>query len=203
MKRPRRRRVYVNRDVEKTIFSDMVDGVDSAHVFLVQAESGMGKTVLLEEFWAMSAALKRGRVNLKQPDYEVVDILDDLVYQLGTPHFPDFRHQTQALALLAGKDPAATSDRKQLFRLIQDVAGRCKDEDVRRNGDAVTNADGTCRYRRAARQGKRLAANRIIDAGFTRLDRAGCAGRAGRGWRRGNVGLNHDAVDRECENHDR
>jgi hypothetical protein len=68
--------VKVDRDKEREIFAQMIENQTTFHILLIEAESGMGKTTLLNEYLELSEGLKTANVNLKQArNFTLGDIL--------------------------------------------------------------------------------------------------------------------------------
>ena len=82
-------RVHVDRTEEAARFADMLAGRGTAHVLLIQAASGMGKSSLLREFWGRGGASFKAFVDLKQRTLSVVDVLSELASH-DRPRFPRF-----------------------------------------------------------------------------------------------------------------
>jgi hypothetical protein len=83
-------RPYVNRDEERRLFREMISGQSDTHILLMEAEGGMGKTVLLDQFWDMSGRLQRARINLKDASHTMDRVLRELCDQYGTEAFTMF-----------------------------------------------------------------------------------------------------------------
>lgn len=75
------RRVIVDRDEERRLFREMVFGRSPIHILLMEAPGGMGKTVLLEQFWELSDSLQRSRIDFKHASYTPLEVLRDLCDQ--------------------------------------------------------------------------------------------------------------------------
>ena len=82
--------VYVNRDEEKKLFLKMLLNQTSVHILLMEAEGGMGKTILSDQFWDISGENKRGRIDFKKSSSSIGDVLRDLVEQFGSQFFSIF-----------------------------------------------------------------------------------------------------------------
>ena len=83
--------LHVNREQEIKIFKGMLNGDTTRHIFLVQADAGMGKTTLLKEFSQMCGKdYQWAKVNLKKMSYTEEEILGELCRQLGPPLFQKF-----------------------------------------------------------------------------------------------------------------
>jgi hypothetical protein len=81
--------VHVDRVEELARFEAMIAGTGTAHVLLIQAEPGMGKSSLLREFWDKSAAHSRFRVDFKPRTHSVEGVLGELSSQ-NRPAFTRF-----------------------------------------------------------------------------------------------------------------
>jgi ATP/maltotriose-dependent transcriptional regulator MalT len=83
--------LHVNREQEIKIFEGMLTGDTNRHIFLVQADAGMGKTSLLKEFSQMCGdEYQWAKVNLKKMSYTEEEILGELCRQLGPALFQKF-----------------------------------------------------------------------------------------------------------------
>jgi ATP/maltotriose-dependent transcriptional regulator MalT len=83
--------MHVNREQEISIFKDMLHGQTTRHIFLVQADAGMGKTSLLKEFSQMCGKeYQWAKVDLKKMSYTEGEILGELCRQFGPPFFQKF-----------------------------------------------------------------------------------------------------------------
>ena len=110
--------LFLNRVVERRTFKKMIERSTPAHIFLIQAQSGMGKTLLLEQFWQMSAHLPRARIDLKA-SFSIDRILFNLCEQLDTTQFPRFFDRClNILGRPAAGQSGETHDRKRLKRLL-------------------------------------------------------------------------------------
>jgi hypothetical protein len=85
-----RQKIYVDRDEERKLFRDMTSSQTPIHILLMEAEGGMGKTILLDQFWDMSEGFKRARVDFKQSSYSTGDILREMSNQYGPQGFSMF-----------------------------------------------------------------------------------------------------------------
>jgi hypothetical protein len=76
--------VKVDRDKEREIFAQMIENQTTFHILLIEAESGMGKTTLLNEYLELSEGLKTANVNLKQArNFTLGDILAEICHGYG------------------------------------------------------------------------------------------------------------------------
>ena len=98
------KKIHVNRDAEKDLFNDMVHRNVDAHILLIEAESGMGKTSLIDQFWIMSQELPRARVNFKEMSLSFGKILSELKFQLGEDSFKIFNKQCVQFAQTFGQN---------------------------------------------------------------------------------------------------
>lgn len=85
------RETYVDRDEERRLFRDMISDRTPVHILLIEAEKGMGKTILLDQFWEISEGLRRARIDFKHSSYSMAEILRDMTDQYGTESFSWFR----------------------------------------------------------------------------------------------------------------
>jgi hypothetical protein len=92
------RGVHVDRTEELARFDDMLAGRGTAHVLLIQAEAGMGKSSLLREFWDRGSDAFKAFVDLKPRTQSVVDVLIELS-SYNKARFPRF---SQKVAELSG-----------------------------------------------------------------------------------------------------
>lgn len=90
-------RVHVDRTEELARFEDMVAGRGTAHVLLIQAESGMGKSSLLRELWERGDAPFKAFVDLKPRTHSVVDVLSELS-SYDKARFPRFAQKVTELS---------------------------------------------------------------------------------------------------------
>ena len=90
-------RVHVNRTEELARFEDMIAGRGTAHVLLIQAASGMGKSSLLQEFWDRGGGSFRAFVDLKPRTHSVVDVLSE-VSSYDKARFPRFSQKVTELS---------------------------------------------------------------------------------------------------------
>lgn len=97
-------RPWVDRDEERRLFRDMVSGQSDIHILLMEAEGGMGKTVLLEHFWEMSRRFQRARINLKDASHTIDRILRELCDQYGSGAFTMFHEVCIDLLRELGQD---------------------------------------------------------------------------------------------------
>ena len=97
-------KVYVDRDEEKKLFRDMIYGKTEIHILLIEAESGMGKTILLDQFEEISEGFKRARVNFKDASYSLGQILGNMRDQYERQAFPTFHKECRSLLTQFGSD---------------------------------------------------------------------------------------------------
>jgi hypothetical protein len=100
------RGIYVNRDEEQRLFRQMISGQTRIHILLMEAEGGMGKTGLLNQFWEISEGFKRARVDFDVSSYTVGKILGELRDQYGQQCFPIFHTECRNLLSQLGHDVA-------------------------------------------------------------------------------------------------
>lgn len=87
-------RVHVDRVHELKLFQDSLGGRGSAHILLIKAEQGMGKSSLLREFLAQAAPFPRALVDLKAGTHTVPRVLAELT-TLDVAGFTRFYEQHQ------------------------------------------------------------------------------------------------------------
>jgi len=102
------RHVHVDRERELQRFKEMIGAAGGAHVLLISAEEGMGKTTLLGEFWEQASGHRRALVTLK-PTYTPRDVLDRLTTQLDPGGFPTFARRDEELYQLSRLNLAAAT----------------------------------------------------------------------------------------------
>ena len=128
------KKIHVDRDEEKELFRKMIHRETTIHILLLEAEGGMGKTILLDQFWAISEGLKRTRIDFKNAGYSLGQILGDMCDQYGAQSFPTFHTEcrnylsrfggaTVNPALLCSKIDAQLTQEKSMEdrRLTQQV----------------------------------------------------------------------------------
>ncbi len=81
--------VFLDREEERAIFDEMLRGKRQEHILLIEAEGGMGKTHLLEEFWALAEPYPRCRFDLKSA-HNLEQVLFKLCEDLGYEQFGGF-----------------------------------------------------------------------------------------------------------------
>lgn len=94
--------IHVNREEEEELFHEMLNGQTNLHILLIEAEAGMGKTLLLEQFWNMSDGFKRSRVDFKNTSYSMGQILSEMKDQYGQQSFPIFYEECKNLLSQVG-----------------------------------------------------------------------------------------------------
>lgn len=97
-------KVYVDRDEEKNLFRDMIYGQTEIHILLIEAESGMGKTILLDQFEEISIGFKCVRVDFKDPSYSLGQILGKMRDKYGPHSFTTFHKECRNLLTQFGAD---------------------------------------------------------------------------------------------------
>jgi hypothetical protein len=100
--------VHVDRERELRRFEQMIGNQGEAHVLLISAPLGMGKSTLLEEFHRRAAGQRRATIALKSI-YSPRDVLKRLCTRLGSGGFPAFNRLEEELYGLAARQLAATS----------------------------------------------------------------------------------------------
>jgi len=91
------RDVHVDREAEMRLFQRMRDGDGSAHVLLIEAPEGMGKSALIHAFWLDSASHQRARVNLKGAALSVYEVLTSIARQLHPHGLEGFHREVERL----------------------------------------------------------------------------------------------------------
>ena len=96
--------IHVDRDEEIKLFRDMLDGHSDVHIFLLEAESGMGKSALLEKFKEMSdkKQMPWAKVDFKNASYTFGEILREMCDQLRDISFLDFDSQCRSFIVNSG-----------------------------------------------------------------------------------------------------
>ncbi len=95
-------KILIDRIKEDGLFREMLGGRGRAHVLLIQAQSGMGKSYLLDKWWEDCEGLPRGRVNLKLMTYSVTEILGELCQCLSSERFNRYYERCQEFARQSG-----------------------------------------------------------------------------------------------------
>jgi hypothetical protein len=101
-------KICVDREQERRLFRQMLAGEASAHILLIQAEGGMGKTELMKTFWTeceplQGASPARARLNFRDASLSAVGVvLAELCNQLGATRFERFHAEADAYAKAAG-----------------------------------------------------------------------------------------------------
>lgn len=103
--------VFLNREEERAIFREMLEGRRREHILLIQAEGGMGKTHLLEEFWALAEPFPRARLDLKS-GYSLERVLFRLCEDMGLDQFTSF----YGICVEVAGGPSLVSDDQQQMR---------------------------------------------------------------------------------------
>ena len=86
------RKTYVDRNEEGRLFREMISRRTPVHILLMEAEGGMGKTMLLDQFWEISEGLRRARIDFKHSSYSMAEILREMTDQYdGSQLFSMFR----------------------------------------------------------------------------------------------------------------
>jgi hypothetical protein len=147
------KKIHVDRKHEMSVFQDMLTGIDTKHIFLIEAEGGMGKTSLLQQFWDAGLNHRRCRINLKQVNSSFTDILGELGHQLGPNHFARYNQRIQELlkvsemrlehsTLIGNKIDASftglDAEQRQMRRqVLTDVFLECLEESTVSRADRV------------------------------------------------------------------
>ncbi len=82
--------VHVDRHQELASFRSMIDRTTGIHILLLQADTGMGKSSLLNEFATQCGAIPLAKVDLKAKKYTPETVIDDIAYALGRARFPTY-----------------------------------------------------------------------------------------------------------------
>lgn len=98
------KKIYVDREEERRLFREMISGRTPIHILLMEAEKGMGKTILLDQFWQISEGFKRARVDFKDPSYTMGKILGEIRDQYGRQSFPIFHTECRSVLSQFGHD---------------------------------------------------------------------------------------------------
>lgn len=130
---------HIDRDEEIKLFRNILEGQSNVRILLIEAESGMGKTALLEKYEKMSKTLKLpwAKVDFKNASYTFGEIIREMCDQLREISFLDFEDQCRNFitnsgltvgrsALLSSSIDAALSklspdDRKMQRQVIIDA----------------------------------------------------------------------------------
>lgn len=141
------RRIHIDRDEEKKLFSDMVTKRSPKRALLIEAESGMGKSHLIEEFLQTAVPFLHARVDFKNASLTFGDVLFSIRKQLGPENFQNFDmmcrdmltrtnapqlptlfpSQLDGLLLSAQSDKVLSQQRRQAFdALLSDLIGLSK-----------------------------------------------------------------------------
>jgi len=75
--------VHVDRDKEFHIFGKLFNYEYAYHMLLIQADAGMGKSTLLEDFYSQSK-YPRALIDLRRLDCTPAELLGELASQLQT-----------------------------------------------------------------------------------------------------------------------
>lgn len=76
--------IFVDRDEELRLFRSLFSGQDTRHILLIEAQQGMGKSALMEQFYSASAAFPRALVDLRPQAFTPVEVLAELASGLET-----------------------------------------------------------------------------------------------------------------------
>ena len=130
------KKTWVDRDEERRLFREMTAGQTAIHILLMEAETGMGKTILLDQFWKISEGFRRARVDFKQASYSFGAILREMCDQYGPQSFSmcddvccdvlrelghEVKHAEVLWTLLDLKFPQSVQDRRKYQQLITDA----------------------------------------------------------------------------------
>lgn len=99
-------KIYVDREEEKRLFHEMISSQTPVHILVMEAGGGMGKTILLNQFWEISERFKRARVDFKDSSYTMGKILDEIRFQYGQQSFSTFHEHCRKLLSQLGQDVA-------------------------------------------------------------------------------------------------
>lgn len=94
--------VYVDRDDERRLFGEMLAGETGVHVLLIEAESGMGKTWLLDQFWELAEEHPRARIDFSQASKSLGDVVGEMLRQYDQFPFDCFRDECRNLVSQSG-----------------------------------------------------------------------------------------------------
>ncbi len=84
------KKIHVDRDEEKQLFRNIVEKKSPVRALLIEAESGMGKTRLIEEFIQTPVVFLHALVDFKNASFSFCDALFSIRKQLGYNNFPSF-----------------------------------------------------------------------------------------------------------------
>jgi len=103
----RSKRVYVNREQERGLFQEMLKAEVSAHILLLQADAGMGKSSLMRTLWDeckhwQGDTIGRARLDFKDNNLSAAGVvMGELCQQLGRQRFTEFYKEADAYARVA------------------------------------------------------------------------------------------------------
>ena len=102
--------IHVNREKEVALLLEMIRGTRQAHILLIKADGGIGKSSLLREFWRHGQETQRvSSIDLKGLDGSWT-VLGKLADQLGREYFEHFDSKSAEFASTGG----VTIDRSTL-----------------------------------------------------------------------------------------
>jgi len=84
------KKIRVDRDEEKQLFRDLVTKRSPVRALLIEAESGMGKSRLIEDFMETDASFLHALVDFKNASLTFGDVLFSIRRQLGSHNFQAF-----------------------------------------------------------------------------------------------------------------
>ena len=93
--------IHVDREKELSHFREILAGRTDERIMVIQAESGLGKTGLINQFWEMSKGLKRAKVDFVDAKKQVGGTFTDLYHQFGKSFFPLLHQQCANLVAAA------------------------------------------------------------------------------------------------------
>jgi len=112
--------IHVDRETEKRLFSRMLKSEEPAHILLIQADGGLGKTSLLREFREMSQSFPTVFIDLA-PHRASEDILFECCLRFGQATFSQFR---EVCLKIAGTAPGSAAlqgeQRRELRRVLSE-----------------------------------------------------------------------------------
>ena len=114
------KQIRVDRVDEKQLFDRMLQGEEAAHILLIQADGGLGKSSLLREFREMSRPYPTVFIDLG-PQRTSEDILFDCCIRMGKAGFKDFHNKCREIAGMPGGPAALTlqdEQRNELFKIL-------------------------------------------------------------------------------------
>ena len=135
--------LHVDRDEELRLFRSFLKDEATRHVLLIQADAGMGKSALMEQFYSEAAAFPRALVDLRPQAFTSLEVLGELASGLETTTL-DLAHAAQPLVSFF---PQYTEQRAQLAE-----AGHTDIQHARLSDNIQTAKSPVLRAEQAARQ---------------------------------------------------